>query len=94
MGQRTKDPKQLGHHLLEAAGIEVGGSKPWDIHIHNDQLFERVLRDRELGLGEAYQEGWWDAERVDEFLAKVLLADLGSQVSPSPSLLSGAPKHR
>ena len=79
-----KDPSELGHHLLDLAEIEVGGSKPWDIQIHNDQLFNRVLRDRELGLGEAYQEGWWDAEQVDEFLVKVLLADLASEVTPSP----------
>ena len=87
-----KDPSELGHHLLDLAGIEVGGSKPWDIQIHNDQLFNRVLRDRELGLGEAYQEGWWDAEQVDEFLVKVLLADLASEVTPSPSLLLLAAK--
>ena len=42
---------------------------PADIHIHDDRLYRRVIRDRELGLGESYQEGWWSANQLDEFLA-------------------------
>ncbi len=84
---RWTDPASFGHELLETAGIEPGGSNPWDIAIHNDELFARVLRDRELGLGEAYQDGWWDAPSVDQFLTKILLADLRSSIRPGPGLL-------
>ncbi len=84
---KRSDPIALGHRLLESAGIEVGGSEPWDIRIHDDRLFERVLRDRELGLGEAYQDGWWDAERPDELLTRLQLADLRRQISPGPGLV-------
>jgi len=87
MRRQNTDPVRVGHELLEAAGIEVNGPAPWDIQVHDDRLFERALRDRELGLGEAYQDGWWDAERVDQFLERVQLADLRSAIRPSLGLL-------
>ena len=80
--------ERIGRELLDRAGIEPGGSAPWDIEIHDDRIWERVLAERELGLGEAYQDGWWDAERVDEFLARVIIADLASHIRSRPSLLA------
>ncbi len=91
---KRSDPAAIGHELLEAAGIEVGGPEPWDIQIHDERLFERVLRDRELGLGEAYQDGWWDAERIDELLTRLQLADLRSRISPGPALVLLAARAR
>jgi cyclopropane-fatty-acyl-phospholipid synthase len=76
--------------LLDRAGIEVGGPAPHDLHVYDDRFYERVIRDRELGLGESYQDGWWDAERLDELLAKVLSAELRSQIRPSRQLLAQA----
>ncbi|MFH0928721.1 MAG: cyclopropane fatty acyl phospholipid synthase, partial [bacterium] len=29
-----------------------------------------------LGLGEAYMDGWWDAQKIDELIYKILSADL------------------
>ena len=66
--------------LLALAGIELDGKRPWDIQVHNDRLYKRVVSEAELGLGESYMEGWWDAERVDEFICKVLRADLQNKV--------------
>ena len=79
--------EQQGTELLAAAGVVVGGDRPHDIRVHDDRLWARVLRDRELGLGEAYQDGWWDADRLDEFLVRVLTADLRTSVRSSPSLV-------
>ncbi len=72
---------------LAEIGITIGGDGPADVHIHDDRIYKRVLRDRELGLGEAYQEGWWSANQLDEFLARVQEADLASRVRPSFALL-------
>ncbi|HJM26990.1 MAG TPA: class I SAM-dependent methyltransferase, partial [Acidimicrobiales bacterium] len=76
-----------GRELLATAGVTVGGGEPHDLQVNDDRFWARVLKDRELGLGEAYQDGWWDAERMDEFLVKVFTADLRSAVRPSPALL-------
>ena len=35
-------------------------------------LFREVLLKKNLGLGEGYMLGWWDCERVDEFICRVL----------------------
>jgi len=64
----------------------VGGPHPWDIHVHDPRFWDRVLADRELGLGETYQEGWWDVAALDQFIERVLQADLQSAVRPSPRL--------
>jgi len=37
--------------LLDTAGIKINGSQPWDLQVHDDRLYERVLRDSSLGLG-------------------------------------------
>ncbi len=58
--------------LLGNAGIEVDGSRPWDIQVYDERLFPRVLRQKNLGLGEAYMDGWWDCPRLDEFFSRLL----------------------
>lgn len=72
--------------LLARAGVEVGGDKPWDITVHDTRLYKRVIRDGELGLGEAYMDGWWDAPRVDLFIEKLITADLDKAIKLTPGL--------
>ncbi|MFV0526752.1 MAG: cyclopropane fatty acyl phospholipid synthase [Acidimicrobiales bacterium] len=74
-------------NLIDAAGITLDGPGPGDIRIHDERFYPRVIRDRELGLGEAYQEGWWSADRVDVTLAAVLAADLKARVRVGPRML-------
>ena len=78
--------KSLGLEILDTAGIEVGGDRPQDIAVHDDRFWARVLADRELGLGESYQDGWWDANQLDEFIAEVQTLDLQSLIRPRPAL--------
>lgn len=59
-------------NLLKEAGITVNGSQPWDIQIHNNKLYNRLLRQGSLGLGEAYMDGWWEVDRLDAFFARAL----------------------
>ncbi|RMH68885.1 MAG: cyclopropane fatty acyl phospholipid synthase [Actinomyces sp.] len=80
------DAATFARSILDAADIRVGGDRPWDIHVHDERLWNRVVRDRELGLGEAYQDGWWSANQLDEFIARVQEADLRSRVRPTPRL--------
>lgn len=67
--------------LLSHANIEINGDNAWDIQVHNPDLFKRVIGQGSLGLGEAYMEGWWDAEQLDEFFYRVLVARLQSKVT-------------
>ncbi|HEY3812533.1 MAG TPA: cyclopropane fatty acyl phospholipid synthase [Caulobacteraceae bacterium] len=71
--------------LLATAGIQVNGADPWDIQVHDDRLFRRVFAEGTLGLGEAYMDGWWDCDQLDEFFHRALRADLGDKLRASPA---------
>jgi cyclopropane-fatty-acyl-phospholipid synthase len=66
--------------LLARAGVAVGGEHPWDLRVHREELFDRILAQGSLGLGEAYMDGWWDCPRLDQLFTRVLGADLAGAV--------------
>lgn len=66
--------------LLKKADVAIGGNHPWDITVHDERLFNRVIRDGTLGLGEAYVDGWWDANALDAFIHKAVLAYLDKAI--------------
>ncbi len=72
--------------LLVRAGITLNGENPYDPHIHNEDFYSRVLSHGALGLGESYVDGWWDAEKLDELVSRILRAGLNEKVY-SPQLL-------
>ena len=69
--------------LLAQAGITINGDNTWDIRVHNHDLFSRLLSGAELALGESYVDGWWDCEALDQFIDKILRANLNHQVKKS-----------
>jgi cyclopropane-fatty-acyl-phospholipid synthase len=73
--------KKTFQNILSHTDIRIDGDNPWDIKIHNDQFYRRVLAQGSLGLGESYMDNWWDCERLDEFICRALKADLKSKVS-------------
>jgi cyclopropane-fatty-acyl-phospholipid synthase len=58
--------------LLAPADVAVGGERPWDLVVHDDRFYERVLAQGALGFGESYMEGWWDCAAIDELVARLL----------------------
>ena len=66
--------------LLNLVGIEVNGKNPWDLQVHDQRFYDRVLRGSSLGLGESYVEGWWESDSIDEFVSRALKADLDKKV--------------
>jgi cyclopropane-fatty-acyl-phospholipid synthase len=66
--------------LLDAAGVRIDGPAPSDVRVHDPRLYGRVLAHGSLGLGEAYMDGWWDADDLDGFLFRLLSARLDERV--------------
>lgn len=64
--------KEIFDKSFASIGITIDGDKPWDIQIHNPKLYDRIVSEGTLGFGEAYMEGWWDCEALDEFFFRVL----------------------
>ena len=78
--QRTVSrAQQTAERLLEGTGIAINGSNPWDIQVHDERLYARAFREGSLGLGEAYMDGWWDCERIDEMVSRLLQSGLGDR---------------
>ena len=72
--------------LLQLADVEVNGGRPWDIQVNNPAFYDSVLRDGSLGAGEAYMQGWWDCDALDQFFHRVLLTDLPATIQRSPRI--------
>lgn len=67
--------------LLEKADIRLNGDRPWDVRVHNEELFKRIVQQGTIGIGEAYMEGWWDCDRIDELFYKAIMAHLEDRFS-------------
>jgi cyclopropane-fatty-acyl-phospholipid synthase len=70
------NPKDATQEILALADVRVGGARPWDISVHNEDFYARLLRLGSLGLGESYMDGWWDCQALDEFFCRILSAGL------------------
>ncbi|OOC09709.1 cyclopropane fatty acyl phospholipid synthase [Thioalkalivibrio halophilus] len=78
--------RQQVTELLRSADVEVGGERPRDIQVHDERLYQRILAEGSLGAGEAYMDGWWDVERLDELFFRTLRARLERKLR-SPAVL-------
>ncbi|MDZ4225748.1 MAG: cyclopropane fatty acyl phospholipid synthase [Candidatus Andersenbacteria bacterium] len=66
--------------MLAEIDVKIDGDRPWDIRVHDDDFYGRVIREGSLGLGESYMDGWWDCEQLDELMYRVSKADLEARV--------------
>src|SRR4051812_41369444 len=73
--------------ILTLADIQIGGTRPGDITVHDDALYSRIITGGSLALGEAYMEGKWDSTSIDTFFAKILNAHLDRKIKPTLHLL-------
>ena len=79
--------KDTSEKILSLAGIKINGNNSWDIRVHNEGFYQRVLAQGSLGLGESYMDGWWDCDKLDEFFYRVLRSQIESKVRHSRALL-------
>jgi cyclopropane-fatty-acyl-phospholipid synthase len=68
--------KNLVRQVLEIAGIELNGKNPWDIQVFDERFYKRAITEVELGVGESYMDGWWKAEKIDEFIFRLIRIDI------------------
>ncbi len=73
--------------FLEGTGVTLNGSNPWDIQVKDERLYARILAEGTLGFGEAYMDGWWECEQIDELISKILRANVPGKLKPNFQLL-------
>jgi cyclopropane-fatty-acyl-phospholipid synthase len=81
------DSKKTVEELLKLIDVKVGGKRPFDIQVHDDRFYNRVLAQRDIGLGESYMDGWWDVKCMDQLFARILSSDLRKRVRLSLPLV-------
>jgi cyclopropane-fatty-acyl-phospholipid synthase len=74
--------------LLEGIDIVFNGDHPWDIQVYNSSLYERMLTQGSLGLGEAYMDGWWECDQLDELFNKICSAEFVTQGTGSQTIMN------
>ena len=84
---KTRNFRNTLQDMLNTAGVRINGNDPWDIKVHDERFYNRVLAQRSLGLGEAYMDGWWDCGKLDEFFYRIQRSGIDNQVKPGMSLL-------
>jgi cyclopropane-fatty-acyl-phospholipid synthase len=72
--------KRLAEKLLSMAEIQINGTNPWDVQVHDERFYKRAITEVELGIGESYMDGWWDADRLDELIYRIVRNDLQNEV--------------
>ena len=77
---RTSLAQATVEGLFASVDILLHGDRPWDLHVHDERFFRRVLTGGTLGLGESYMDGWWDCGALDEMCCRALRARLDQRV--------------
>ena len=70
--------------FFRPADILIDGARAWDIQVHDERFFARVLSGGTLGFGESYMEGWWDCEALDDLSCRALAKRLEERFTHSP----------
>lgn len=76
MPSTTDTARSFFEPLLATADVRVDGNRPWDMRVRDERVFDRILADGSLGLGDAYVDGWWECDALDQFFDRVLRARL------------------
>ncbi|MFA5013471.1 MAG: cyclopropane fatty acyl phospholipid synthase [Candidatus Paceibacterota bacterium] len=85
----NNNTKEWISRLIEPAGIVLDGLNPWDIKILNPDLYGRIKSQGSLGLGEAYMDGWWECENLDQFFCRLLSSRIDERIGLSLPLILG-----
>jgi cyclopropane-fatty-acyl-phospholipid synthase len=81
--------KNLIEQLINPAGITIGGTNAWDVQVHDERLYQRIINGGSLGLGESYMDGWWDCCALDQFFYRLLSIDTDKRLGKNLALLWG-----
>lgn len=73
--------------LLEDADVRLGGDRAWDIRSFDPSIADRLLAQGTLGFGDAYVDGLWECDALDQFFDRVLQARLETRIKPNFQLL-------
>jgi cyclopropane-fatty-acyl-phospholipid synthase len=81
---------ELVRKFLDDCGVRLDGDRPWDVRVLDDAFYTRALARGRKGILDAYVDGWWDTERLDELTCRVFRAAPSLRAASLPvQLLDG-----
>jgi len=90
--------RHIGQAYLERcfakAGILLDGTRPWDMRVTDRRVFGRVLTGGPVGLGDAYVDGWWECDALDQWFDRCLRADLPKAGAWHPGVIGRCLRER
>lgn len=76
----TVAPPRVLERLAASGGVTFNGDQPFDIQVHDPELYRRILTHGTLGFGEGYMDGLWDSECLDETMTRLIRASAGDRL--------------
>jgi len=74
------EPPAVIHALAAEAGIAINGNAPWDIRVLDEDVYRLILTKGSLGFGEAYMDGMWECERLDQLFHRLLSSGVDKKI--------------
>ncbi|MEK6914225.1 MAG: cyclopropane fatty acyl phospholipid synthase [Nanoarchaeota archaeon] len=85
---RKSRNKDILSEIFSHARIKINGDNPWDINVHNQRFYDRVISNGSLGLGESYMDGDWDCNSLDQLFDKITTYNLRAHAKENYPLLN------
>jgi len=74
------EPPAVIRALAAEAGIAINGNAPWDIRVLDEDVYRLILTKGSLGFGEAYMDGMWECERLDQLFHRLLNSEADKKI--------------
>lgn len=74
------EPPDVIRALAAEAGIAINGNAPWDIRVLDEDVYRLILTKGSLGFGEAYMDGMWECERLDQLFHRLLSSEVDKKI--------------
>ncbi len=81
-----QEPPAVLRSLVAEAGVAINGDAPWDIRVLDERVYSRVLTKGSLGFGEAYMDGMWECDRLDQLFHRLLRVDIEDKIDSGSRL--------
>jgi cyclopropane-fatty-acyl-phospholipid synthase len=75
-----REPPVMIRALAAEAGIAINGNAPWDIRVMDEDVYRLILTKGSLGFGEAYMDGMWECERLDQLIHRLLSSEVDKKI--------------
>jgi cyclopropane-fatty-acyl-phospholipid synthase len=80
--------RRLADVIAARADVRIDGDRPWDIQVRDPDVFRRALLGGSIGLGEAYLDGQWWSQDLEETAYRFAAARLEELAALLPTGLA------